>query len=402
MPRKVIELSQADVDAVPQLPLRLAEPDTVYRLVGDITVGFRPEFRHLDVIAARSIFAVLAIEADGVELDLNGHTVSMVDEVADLVLEGASLIELGNTPYPDGVFPETFKDPHVGAKNVVVRNGALVSSGHFGVHGVGNSHVVLEDLAFDRMGVGAITLSQFGTDLTIRSCRINGTTAALRASLDDLTELEMDRAKGEVFKRNQFKPKSIVPDGSLITGIHVNGQFNVKQQPHALPEAEHGTAILIEGCTIANIVGKTNDYGALLESDSRKVITTETGAIVHAAAVCPHLTALGEAQLKALEMLPPPPKSDVAARTRMGLDVRGHHLKGVHGIRLVCVADATVRNNRIEHVVNMAEHVGGRCVTGTAAGIAIRACAKIALEGNTIDGVAMRVDPTRAMPILSE
>lgn len=394
---KWLGVSQADVDG--SFPLRLKGPGR-FRLKEDITVGMRPEFRDLGVSDARSLFAVIAIEGDDVVFDLDGHTISMTDEVADLVLEGASLIELGNTPYPTGVFPETFKEPHVPATNVTVRNGSLIGAGHFGVHGVGNRSVLLQHLVIGRVGVGGITLSAVDSGIRIIDCRVVGTTRALRATLDDLTALEMARAAGKKYHPKDFPPRSIVPDGSLITGIHVNGQFNVKLQPKTLPE-QHGTEVFIDRCEVTDIVGKTNDYGALLSQTDRSVVTTKTGAIVHAASLCPHLSALGKAQLEELgadktgESIP-------GQFVGMGLDVRGHHLKGVQGIRLVALDKVAVTNTRVSHIENKAEKVDDLCVAGTAAGIAIRACGAVALSENDVRDVVMPIDPTRASLVLSE
>lgn len=397
--QRVRVITQADVDASP-LPLRLEGPGK-YVLGENITVAMRPEFRSMTVPEARSKFAVLAIEGDGVELDLQGYTISMTEQVSDLVLEGASLIELGNTPYPTGVFPETFPGEHVPATNVTVRNGALIGVGHFGVHGVGNHHVLLEDLVIGRVGVGGITLSAVESDIHIRNCRITGTNRALRATLDDLTMLEMDRTSGaRKYNPKDYPPRSIVPDGSLITGIHINGQFNVHLQPTALPEV-FGKNILIEGCEITEIVGTTTDYGAWLSKDDRKAITTLAGSTVHASSLCPHLTMLGKAQLEELG-LADGPKEIPSELIGMGVDVRGHLLKGVHGIRVSVLDNVRIINNRIAHIENRVKQVKELCISGTAVGVAIRACGNVDMADNDILDVVMPSDPTRAALIFAE
>jgi hypothetical protein len=191
---------------------------------------------------------------------------------------------------------------------------------------------------------------------------------------------------------------STIPDGSMITGIHINGQFNVKQQPVHLPEV-CGSNIEIRDCEVSNIIGKTNDYGSWLDDD-RAVIATKTGVILQSTALCPHLSAFAAEQLADTKR--DAPTTIPGTHFRTGLDVRGHHIKGVFGIRLVAVTDVDVANTRIAHVENHAVSIGGVCITGTAAGISIRACGPVRCAGNTIVGVRMIADSTRAGDIISE
>lgn len=187
------------------------------------------------------------------------------------------------------------------------------------------------------------------------------------------------------------------------TCFAINGEYNVKQQSKTLPP-KHGRGIFISNCVITNIVGKTNDYGAMLDPVTREPIMVSTGSIVHAASLCPHLSELGRVQAREVGIQ----ESDIACPISgivvgMGLDVRGHHIKGVFGIRLAAVKDVNLDTNRIDNVVNLAQPIGGRCVVGTAAGVSIRACAGVMMaQDNMISGVSMPVDETRAADVLSE
>ena len=316
-------IGQSDIDAVgSNLPYRITEPG-FYCLSEDITVRSHSNYEKMDNDEIRARFAVIAIACDGVHFDLDGHIISMTEITADRVLEGASLIELGSTPYPTGVFPKSFPDPHVPANYVVVRNGILASTGHFGIHGMGNKSVLLEDLTISRVGVGGITLSQVVSDITLRRVRVTGTTLPLRATLQDLAMIEMERSQKRFKVPNGDVGNSTVPDGSLITGIHINGEFTVQGQPTTLPD-KHGKGILIDGCSVSNIIGKTNDYGSYL-TDDRKIRKTSTGIILQPPFLCPHLSKLGELQLKELGLNKP--ESISSLYTQCGMDIRGHFLK---------------------------------------------------------------------------
>jgi hypothetical protein len=102
-------------------------------------------------------FAVLAISAEDIYLDLNGNSISASEEFI-LQQRFFSIIELSNSPFLEGQGPgnfsssETFKS----AKNVIIANGTLGKSSHHGIHGNLVSHVLLENLKitqFEFIGV---------------------------------------------------------------------------------------------------------------------------------------------------------------------------------------------------------------------------------------------------------
>lgn len=90
-------------------------------------------------------FAVIAIAARGVYLDLNGHTVSASPEFT-LQQRFFSIIELADAPFLPKQGPGNFSTALTSAHDTVVANGTLGLSSHHGVHGNMVTNVLLEDL----------------------------------------------------------------------------------------------------------------------------------------------------------------------------------------------------------------------------------------------------------------
>jgi len=102
-------------------------------------------------------FAVLAIYADGVYLDLNGYTIK-ASEAFSLQQRFFSIIELANSPFIPNQGPSDFSNPESfkAARNVMIRSGTLGRSSHHAIHGNNNSNVLLENLKvkdFENIGI---------------------------------------------------------------------------------------------------------------------------------------------------------------------------------------------------------------------------------------------------------
>lgn len=102
-------------------------------------------------------FAVIAIYADGVYLDLNGHCVSASKEFT-LQQRFFSIIELANSPFIPKQGPSDFSDVNTfrSASNVMIRKGYLGRTSHHGIHGNDASNVLLEKLTihkFENVGI---------------------------------------------------------------------------------------------------------------------------------------------------------------------------------------------------------------------------------------------------------
>lgn len=108
-------------------------------------------------------FAVIAIFANGVYLDLNGHTISASQEFT-LQQRFFSIIELANSPFIHGQGPGNFSSPtsFLSAENVMIRNGTLGKSSHHGIHGNLASNVLLEKLTIEKFEFVGIALNGGG------------------------------------------------------------------------------------------------------------------------------------------------------------------------------------------------------------------------------------------------
>jgi hypothetical protein len=100
-------------------------------------------------------FAVIAIAAQNVYLDLNGHQISASLEFT-LQQRFFSIIELGDAPFLKGQGPGSFSNGLTTAKDTIIGNGTLGFSSHHGIHGNIAENILLEDLVikdFEFVGI---------------------------------------------------------------------------------------------------------------------------------------------------------------------------------------------------------------------------------------------------------
>ena len=81
-------------------------------------------------------FAVIAIEAENVILDLQNHTIQCSDEFL-LKQRFCAIIELASTPFIPTQGPSDFGPTIQSAKNCTIMNGTLGQVSHHGIHGNG-------------------------------------------------------------------------------------------------------------------------------------------------------------------------------------------------------------------------------------------------------------------------
>lgn len=105
-------------------------------------------------------FAVIAIYADGVYLDLNGFEIKASKEFT-LQQRFFSIIELANAPFVFKEGPGTFSTAtsFVPATNTIVRNGKLGLSSHHGIHGGMCSNILLEKLSIENFEFVGVALN---------------------------------------------------------------------------------------------------------------------------------------------------------------------------------------------------------------------------------------------------
>ena len=105
-------------------------------------------------------FAAIAIEADGVVLDLNHKTISQSTE-HNLVQRFYSHIELANAPFIMNQGPGSFTtaSSYKAASNVLITNGTLGKTSHHGIHGNKMTNVVICNVLIKDFEVAGIALN---------------------------------------------------------------------------------------------------------------------------------------------------------------------------------------------------------------------------------------------------
>ena len=103
-------------------------------------------------------FAAIAIFADGVTLDLNGHTIEQSAEHA-LLQRFFAVLELADRPFVPGQGPHGFGATIRSATNLTIKNGTIGRSSHHGIHGNGNRNVKIKNVDFVDFEVAALALN---------------------------------------------------------------------------------------------------------------------------------------------------------------------------------------------------------------------------------------------------
>jgi len=119
-------------------------------LTGDVARAYRLGF-----------FAAIAVEADGVIIDLNGFSLRQ-HAMHALMQRFFALIELGDQPFPPGQGPATdggFGTELQLAHQVTITNGTLGRSSHHAIHGNNCRDVLIEGVTFVGHEVAAISLN---------------------------------------------------------------------------------------------------------------------------------------------------------------------------------------------------------------------------------------------------
>ena len=276
-------------------------------------------------------FAGISIESDNVILDLNGFSIEQSIRFY-LLQRFFSTIELANSPFipkPDGKEgtqgPANFGNKFIAANNVIIRNGRLGLSSHHGIHGNSASNVLIENLKIEDFEVGGISLNGV-TNVNIRNvvCQnslgtnlkvpVNGRFSAavyiwrtLKVIVDKnepdyhmyigknkyyITDAvrqfdQLIRDTADLVVKNKLTtvvpfPKEIYnlfgnPDGfqdcSAIYGIVFNKKGIAVDEFGACDpvctESSMSSNIVVENCSINNIVFKPTEVVALLNKDAK-------------------------------------------------------------------------------------------------------------------------------------
>ena len=115
-------------------------------------------------------FAGITIECDGVILDLNNNEIRMSKAFYYQQRHFAN-IALKSVVFNLNMGPGIFGTDPQFASNVVIKNGKIGLSSHFGIHGQGNINILIENIHVHSFETHGIEMSAF-TDITIRDVDI--------------------------------------------------------------------------------------------------------------------------------------------------------------------------------------------------------------------------------------
>ena len=122
------------------------------------TPGGPTDSRYDPAAFGLGFFAAIVVTADGVVIDLNGHTLEQSAEHA-LLQRFFAVIELADQPFVPTQGPAGFGGSIESAKNVVIKNGTIGRSAHHGIHGNGNEDITIKNVDFVGYEVGAVALN---------------------------------------------------------------------------------------------------------------------------------------------------------------------------------------------------------------------------------------------------
>lgn len=182
---QVIHLSQRDFDSG---TYRIRTPNTTVIL--DTDIEFEPFFAAEATRTDKPItgwFAAMTVEADNVIIDMNGKTIQASEFFLAADVENVyANIELDNAPFSGilfGVLGAFFPGDteFVAAQNVVVKNGTLGRSDHWGIHGNNNSAINIHDMHIKDFAVAGIQLNGV-VDSTVSNVKITGLEHIIRTN----------------------------------------------------------------------------------------------------------------------------------------------------------------------------------------------------------------------------
>lgn len=189
-------------------------------------------------------FAAIAIAANGVVLDLNGHTIEQSAEHA-LLQRFFAVIELSDQPFIPSQGPFDFGSDLDGSRRVTIENGTIGRSSHHGIHGNGNEDITVRDVDFVDYEVGALAVNG------VRGLYVKNVTATNRKDVPVLgtySSAQFIKAYIEHLVRSESETTLMV-DGSLLDAADIRDDLisainNTHEDIIASPNVVDGRAQL--------------------------------------------------------------------------------------------------------------------------------------------------------------
>ena len=322
----------------------------LYKLSENIVIDYVGDEMSLNVHEQRKRFAAIIITANNVEFDLNGCSIIFNEHFSDFETQ-ASIFELGNSPYPTqgtgDPFINSFNFPHIGANKVYIHNGELLKNPHFGIHGVENSYIAIENIEFKDYRVSAISLSKASNQIYLNNLQIVRSIQNTTANLNDLMNIELNRP----IDTRYLTGSSEVPNGSMLTAIRINSEFNVHKPTVGLNNLTNlCNNVKIKNITINDVISQVENP-KIYTPDGINPASTKSGVLIGSKNICPLNTQLALDQLSDANLtVPSCPISH--SNTLNTFDFRGHFLKGTLGVSLVGCYNPSVENLNIVGVKN--------------------------------------------------
>ena len=266
-------------------PLRITRPGA-YHLSESVVVDFGKfglpplpgEGNHL------GFWAAIVVESSGVEIDFHGHTLRMSDSYA-AQQRFFSLIELDRTPFPEGKLG--FQVEPRSPSDIVLRNGVLGRSSHFGVHAAkAGSRIEIRNLRFEQFEVGAISISG-ASDLRISDCGFGpprpptSTTQALMLSNLErgvrnlppsaLPEEEKEALVAELARLRALERPPRASD-ALVRVVVVVPSFNVGKPSKQFSDAERIHRVCAERLTFDHVVAQPVEVIGVRGRDGKPMV----------------------------------------------------------------------------------------------------------------------------------
>ena len=225
-------------------------------------------------------FAAIAVAADGVVIDLDGHTIEQSAEHA-LLQRFFSVIELADQPFIPDQGPAGFGDQITSATNVEIRNGIIGRSSHHGIHGNGNENVTISHVDFVDYEVGAVALNGVQS-LSVRhsvaenrkGIPVLGTFSAatfIKAYIDDLVEAR--------------STTTLTVGGQQLRAVDIQGSLQA-----AINNTHHDVIVdpnIVNGRAVINEAAHPVEYGlfhnssGFIDGNSYSFLTNEFGVAVN-------------------------------------------------------------------------------------------------------------------------
>lgn len=274
-------------------------------------------------------WGALIVQADHVVVDLRGYTIAMSEAYREHQ-RFFSILEIATAPLPPGrIGFETELRPF---HDIVVRNGTLGASSHFGVHSVsGGARWKFVELAFEDYETGCISISAC-SDLMIKSCRFGAPapprTSSLFSAFNDLFNAGKRLSNPAVVKaaRAQMQKHAGIPEArvsdSLCRCVVILPSFNVGVPPETFAPNERLRRVAVIQCTFANIRAAPEVVVGCKGGDGKPLKDVTGNLLIHS-----DVKAAGA--LSRLQCLVTP--SLPSHVRRAVLDGRGATLEPIHG-----------------------------------------------------------------------